>query len=1755
MKNIIIHKAPLEGSCPKVSIILLDWSCRERFHTLDWLTTQTVARDQYELIWVELYDRVEPEAMEKADWLITCNQTGMYHKHKGYNIGLLQARGDVITVCDSDAVFPPEFVASIIEAFELNTREEPRPLVLMHHEQRSNHIYPRKLEVIEDALRYDWVELRPNADACVSVAKRDALGFGGFDEGESLRGYICGPYELGWRLVNAGLPEVWHDKVFLWHFAHPNSNAKENKETWGEIVAPHIDFHARDAVEAFSTGRLLPLTMNTEVQVRRMEQRRIGTEYEAKFSRMADRVSRVKHLSQSAQQIELDHWYESENLIAEPLVTAIVSSYNAERFMRGLLEDLEAQTIADQIEIVIIDSHSPQNEAAIVRAFQARYHNIRFMRTSVREQSHITLNRCIKAARGKYVTLACTDDRHRADAIEKMAAALEANTNVSLVYGDIAITEKENQVFESADVKGFYKWPDYNRRTLFQVCYIGPQAMWRRDLHDKYGYFDEAFLSAGDYELWLRFAGGGEEFLHLPEVLGLYFLNPQGNEHGQRDTSNRESDIAIRRYWKDAWGERPPYGGNCFIPAEQGSHADATQLHPLGAMPLVSIIVPTHDRPDFLKDALNSILAQDYPHWEAIVVNDGGADVEKLATTLDPQGRIRCLAHSTNFGQVATKNTGLRAARGEIVCYLDDDDRYLPNHLSTIVAAMRGTSKAFVYTDTDYVLEETKDGKRTEVARGNPLKDMTHTKEQLRVHNYIPINVWAHRRECLKVTGLFDEKLPSLEDWELLLRFAQHWNLHHIPVRTAEVWQRAQVADNVSRKQMHTFLEVFKQVYARHEDGGSDLIKTGRAEMLRNLAAGDASRLAQPAAPYDIAGNQQEYCAWRSKRSLQEIDAQLFAERMTLVWKTRPVFQIVLILAPGEEPRLADTLDSLAAQFYSDWRLTVIASFPAPDAVFHEVAQLCWIEARTADERVAAMNALIAGADTKWLLLVPPGAALEPHTLIRCGDYVNLHPEWRLIYCDDDRININSEYTEPRFKPDFNLDLLRSTDYIGPCLFRADALGEAGGYSHIAHVETYDMALRVLDQYGAQAIGHIADVLLHLPSGRDAVSSEENTREAVSRHLTRQGIQGRVDEGFAPGTHRVVYERMSNPLVSIIIPNRDKLEFLQPCVESVLEKTSYADYEILIVDNQSTDPDVLDYYEELRQRLQGRLRVLSFDTEFNFSAMNNLAAREAKGDYLLLLNNDTQIVQSEWLERLLSYGQRSDVGIVGPRLVYPESGKLQHAGVVLGMSGIADHPFNNVLSISEPGYMNRAQVDQNYSAVTAACLLVRKSVYEQVGGMDEERLKVLFNDIDLCLKVRELGYKIVWTPYATVVHHGSTSLKSESADLMKLALSNERAKQERGVMMKRWLPQLANDPAYNRHLSFKTPGYQVEGTVVIDWDTHFHDRPRILASPLSGGSGEYRVNGPFRALSRAGLAQCDVIQMAQMFKTRVLMPVEVERAKPDTLVLQAAIDNTQMEALELYRDFNSDVLRVFTLDDLLTQVPKQNSFFRYSYKDAKPRLRKALALCDRAIVSTAPLAELCRPMIDDVRLIPNRLERAVWGGVQSRRKQGKKPRVGWAGAQQHKGDLALIVDAVKETANEVEWIFFGMCPDELRPYVSEFHDFLLSFYEYPAKLASLNLDLALAPLEVHAFNEAKSNLRLLEYGIMGWPVVCTDILPYQDAPVKRVENDSAAWIEAIRERIHDLDAAAYEGDRLREWVHRNYMLEDHLDEWLRALVR
>lgn len=900
---------------------------------------------------------------------------------------------------------------------------------------------------------------------------------------------------------------------------------------------------------------------------------------------------------------------------------------------------------------------------------------------------------------------------------------------------------------------------------------------------------------------------------------------------------------------------------------------------------------------------------------------------------------------------------------------------------------------------------------------------------------------------------------------------------------------------------------------------------------------------------------QDEYQAWINKHHIREVDAEILAERMMLHWYTQPVIHCFMLVLPGEEALLADTIDSLAAQLTKAWQLTVVAAGPAPDPVFEQADFLHWRTIQDGEEPYSVLNQEISRHAAHWVTLIEPGMQYSPHALVKIADAINLNPAASYFYCDDDQFDNMGVRCNPRFKPDFNMDLLRASPYIGNGIVQGAALIQLGGFNAVPGVENYDLALRWVDIFGESAFCHIADVLMHRSLESERPFDVERGKTVLQEHFRRRQQTVEIASGYVENSYRIEYQHQQFPKVSIIIPTRDKLEYLQPCVESLLERTQYPDYEVLIVDNQSVEPDTLAYYEQLLVSYAGKVRVLHYDKPFNFSAMNNMAAEQARSDYLLLLNNDTEVIQADWLSRLMNHGLRDDVGIVGARLVYPGSGKLQHAGVYLGLGLVADHPYNYSLTLNETSHMERARLDQNLSAVTAAVMLVRKSVYQQLGGMDAVNLKVLFNDVDLCLRATEAGYKVVWTPFSIVVHHGSVSLKSDGQrdfyfDWETNSESATRARQEQSYMLKRWMPLLANDPCYNRNLSLRANEFNVELNAPLNWETAHHLRLRCFGVPISGGSGEYRMRQPFKALAKSGLASCETGKVA-------LTVTELARLQADTVVFQNAISDKDIDQIRMYREFYPQAHIIFLLDDLLHDLPEKSAQYKplkAAYRDARSRLRKVLSYCDRLIVSTEPLRDLCQDMIDDIVVVPNRLQAEHWSRLSSQRGTGSKPRVGWAGAQQHQGDLELIIEVVKETAEEVDWIFFGMCPDEVRPYIAEEHGFV-PIEDYPAKLASLNLDLAIAPLEQHDFNKAKSNLRLLEYGIMGWPVVCSDIYPYQtnDAPVIRVANDKTEWVSAIRQILADPAALAESGEKLRHWVRENYILEEHLDEWLEAL--
>lgn len=905
------------------------------------------------------------------------------------------------------------------------------------------------------------------------------------------------------------------------------------------------------------------------------------------------------------------------------------------------------------------------------------------------------------------------------------------------------------------------------------------------------------------------------------------------------------------------------------------------------------------------------------------------------------------------------------------------------------------------------------------------------------------------------------------------------------------------------------------------------------------------------------------YRRWLALRQLREVDGEVYAENL-VCQGTVPRIGIVSLVLANEAALLADTLDSLAGLLLDNWHLTIVSDVPAPDPDLDGSTHLSWVTVDNADDPFVwgeALNDAIASQGADFACVVPAGTRFQPESLVLVANYFARHPEWQALYTDHDWLDTAGRRFRPVFKPAFNLEYLRAFDYVGPAVFfRAEAVGQVGGVEPYQDHEPYELLLRIWERLGSAAIGHVPEPLLSLAMrGRNRHVADASMRVAVENHLARSGVAAEVWSGLAEGTVRIVYRHEQSPLVSVIIPTRNRVDLMRPCLDSIFELTKYPRFEVIVVDNQSDDPDLFRLYQEAEARYGSRFRVVKYDFPFNFSAQINLGARHAKGEVLVLFNNDCQIIDGLWMERMLHHALRGDVGAVGALLVAPETGEIQHAGIALGFPGglesVADHLFSGESATAE-GYMKRLQVDQEYSAVTAACMMVGLDRFNQVNGFDEENLAVLYNDVDFCLRLHERGYRNIFTPFARVMHRQGATLKEVTDDPARVLEKLVQEKKETEVMFARWLSRLANDPFISRHWALTAKRPCLDPDLSQQWNPDFHERPRVLGFPLPGGSGEYRVRIPLEGLSRTGRAHA---AMAMPKGGMVATPsiVELRRKAPDALLLHSTVSATMESHVLQWKKWLPDTRFIFGMDDRLGEVPEKSSVYlshQRHFPDARYRMRRILRHCDRAIVSTAPLADMIADMIGDVRVIPNALERERWEHLRPRRRVGAKPRIGWVGAQQHRGDLELILEVVAATHREVDWVFMGMWLPEFAGMVKEMHKFV-PFGLYPEKMASLDLDLAVAPLESNAFNESKSNLRLLEYGALGYPVICTDIYPYREnaPPVTHLPNEPQTWIEAIRAKAADPEALALEGDTLREWVAEHYWMEHHLEAWNRAL--
>lgn len=854
-----------------------------------------------------------------------------------------------------------------------------------------------------------------------------------------------------------------------------------------------------------------------------------------------------------------------------------------------------------------------------------------------------------------------------------------------------------------------------------------------------------------------------------------------------------------------------------------------------------------------------------------------------------------------------------------------------------------------------------------------------------------------------------------------------------------------------------------------------------------------------------------------------------------------PLFGVVILDLQGDSKRLMATIRSLGMDhgLYATLKIIVLSVGAVPQSNPADKLHFLQVDGSA---YVPALNQAISDSGVDWFMLVEAGDEFTVSGLMIAALELTRAPQCRAIYGDELQRQANGEVGGV-FRPGVNLDMLLSFPraMARHWLFRREEFSEVGGFdSAFAEALEFDLILRLIERGGLAGLGHVAEPLLITDA--PVLQDSPAERAAIERHLATRGYAAEVSSDW-PARYRINYRHAGKPLVSIIIPTKDQLPMLRRCVETLLEKTSYTHFEVLIVDNNSETAEAREWLEAVASMGEEQVRILRYPHAFNFSAINNMAVNEARGEYVVLLNNDTAIISESWLDELLNHAQRPEVGIVGAKLLYP-NGHIQHAGVVLGLRGPADHPF-----IDEPidavGYMHRLQVVQNYTAVTAACLMMRKELYLAVGGMDEQAFKVSYNDVDLCLKAHDAGYLIVWTPHSLVMHEGSISQKN--VDAATREAKRARFVGEQDALYGKWLSLLARDPAYNKNLSLNGKGFELETDVHLTWQPLvWRPQPVVLAHPADPwGCGNYRITKPFSAMARAGLID-------GMLATGLLHVMDLERYDPDVIVLQRQTADDQLEAIRRMQAF-SRAFKVYELDDYLPNLPLKSVHRKDMPKDVMRSLRRGLGYVDRFVVSTQALAEAFSGLHGDIHVVENRLPVDWWKDLNSQRRRGRKPRVGWAGGVGHAGDLELIVDVVKELVDEVEWVFFGMCPEKLRGYVHEVHPGI-DIERYPAALAALDLDLALAPLEQNLFNECKSNLRLLEYGACSFPVICTDIRCYEGSlPVTRVKNRFRDWVEAIRMHISDLDATARQGDALKAAVLSEWMLEgENLELWRKA---
>ncbi len=887
---------------------------------------------------------------------------------------------------------------------------------------------------------------------------------------------------------------------------------------------------------------------------------------------------------------------------------------------------------------------------------------------------------------------------------------------------------------------------------------------------------------------------------------------------------------------------------------------------------LVSIIVRTKDRPNLLKIALSSISAQTYRPIEVVLVNDGGCDldIEEIKNILGDVS-LNYIKLEKNMGRARAGNVGIENSNGEFIGFLDDDDEYLPEHLTTLVSVASQCDYLIVYSDALKVK------KRFNIS---PISIEEYESEifssydfsyiDLITENYIPLTTLLFKRNVLLEAGGFDNDFELYEDWDLLLRTCEKYPPYHIPVVTVKYvfWNNVfQISQSKSERHKYYYkifskhrekfnadlilylkkkrdiiehelrntlniykglekdfkehvtlyeekiheyeekIHEYKTELARAEIRIQELIqkieyqkavnknleeKVALAEkeihlmmntigwriltklrIIRDkiIPSGSSGRklYEKILSPLKYKGilsangfTDNDYTRWLSKNepSKEVLETQ---QSESLNFKFRPKISIIVPVFNTDKNMLISMLESVESQTYNNWELC-IADGNSSNPHVKEIL----LSYSRKDSRIKVsflnQNYNIAGNSAKALELatgefvafLDHDDELSPFALYEVVKVLNKFNDIDIIYSDEDKISPTGKRCQPFFKPGWSPDMLMSVNYV--CHFlviRKTLLDKVGGIREgYDGAQDYDLVLRCL--FETPKIVHIPKILYHWRMHPESTAqniyiknyAHEAGLKALKDYLLRKGIEGDVEKGGGVTNYRIIYKLKYYPKISIIIPFRDKYKLLKKCVESIINKSSYKNYELILISNNSTEKSMFDYLKKLEKN--SLIKIIEYNEPFNYSKVNNYAVKHSNGEVLLFLNNDTEVISEDWLESMVEHVMRKEIGAVGCKLLYPDN-TIQHAGVIIGLTGFAGHVFNG-LPENAYTYFGSTNFVRNYLAVTGACMMIRREVFDEIEGFDE-RFTLCGSDVEICLRLIEKGYRILYTPFAKLYHH------------------------------------------------------------------------------------------------------------------------------------------------------------------------------------------------------------------------------------------------------------------------------------------------------------------------------------------------------------------------------------------------------------------